>query len=79
MQNRAAICRHITLIAEDYLGPSAPRFIERLSTNHLGKPSKELVRDDIDELIKWAQPAAAMLTDDRDLIREFMRRLTDLS
>jgi hypothetical protein len=79
MQKKVTVCRHVTLIAEDYLGPSAPRFIERLSTNHLGKPSKELTSGDIAELMKWARLAAAMLTDDKDLIKEFMSRLGGIS
>jgi hypothetical protein len=79
MPKQAAFCRHVTLIAEDYLGPSGPRFIERLSNNHLGKPSEQITPKDMDELIKWARLAAAMLTDDAGTITEFMDRLDKLS
>jgi hypothetical protein len=76
---QTVLCQHVTEIAEDYLGPSAPRFIERLSSNHLGKPSSKLSRDDMEEFIKWARLAAAMLTDDSRLVTEFMRRLDELA
>ncbi len=79
MPKQPTICKNVTAIAEDYLGPSAPRFIERLSINHLGKPSEELASGDIDELIKWARLAAAMLTDDSKLVTEFMNRLNKLA
>ena len=79
MPNDTALCQRVVKIAEDYLGPSAPRFIDRLSSNHLGKESTSLAQGDMDELIKWARLAAAMLTDDSRLVTEFMDRLGKLS
>ena len=79
MTEDTALCRRVVKIAEDYLGPSAPRFIDRLSSNHLGKDSTNLAQADMDELIKWARLAAAMLTDDSRLVAEFMDRLGGLA
>jgi hypothetical protein len=71
--------QQIVAIAEDYLGPSGPRFIDRLAENHLGKPTARLTPADVNELVKWARLAAAMLTDDAALVAEFMARLEELS
>lgn len=79
MAKQTMLCQHVVKIAEDYLGPSAPRFIDRLSSSHLGKESSELARTDMEELIKWARLAVAVLTDDAQLVAEFMDRLEDLS
>jgi hypothetical protein len=79
MPQTTTICRQVVKITEDYLGPSAPRFIERLSISHLDKDSSQLNQADIEELTKWARLAAAVLTDDSKLITEFTSRLNDLS
>jgi hypothetical protein len=79
MPQSTVLCQRVVKIAEDYLGPSAPRFIDRLSCNHLGKESSQLAQGDLEELIKWARLAAAMLTDDSKLVTEFIGRLERLS
>ncbi len=66
-------------IAEDYLGPSAPRFMERLARNHLGNSLDQITADDMQQLIQWTRISAAMLTDDADLVAEFVGRLSDLT
>ena len=69
----------VVSIAEDYFGPAAPRFINRLITNHLGKAPAKLTPRDIPDLAIWISLTVAMLTDDEDVIDQFAKRLNQLA
>ncbi len=75
MVEETTLYKTITEIAEDYFGPAAPRFMNRLITNHLGKQPEQLTRRDITALARWAKVTAAMITDDQKSVDEFVRRL----
>lgn len=79
MSRSTLLCQKVIEITEDYLGPSAPRFIDRLASSHLGKDASRLSRNDMEELVRWARLAAAMLTDDTGLVAEYTQRLEALS
>ena len=66
-------------ISEDYLGPAAPRFLSRLTTNHLGKPAAKLSRDDLPTLMIWIRLAATLITDNEALVNQYIQRLEKLS
>lgn len=68
----------VTKIAEDYFGPVAPRFVDRLITNHLHKDPTALRRKDIAQLSNWTKLTVSMMTDDEDIIEEFVSRLQAL-
>ena len=63
---------HITHI---YLGPAADRFIDRQIQNHLHKAPEALVLSDIAVLTDWIRIAVAMLTDDAEIVEEYIMQL----
>ena len=65
----------VTRIAEDYLGPAAPRFINRLITNHLHKEPEDLMKRDIKELTTWTRLAVSMITNEEETVEDFVERL----
>lgn len=69
----------VTKIAEDYFGPVAPRFIARLINNHLGKEPSQLKPKDLPELSTWTKLTVSMITDDEQIVEEFVARLHLLS
>ena len=73
------IYHQVVDITSDYLGPASKRFIDRQIINHLDKSPEELTRKDLTELIKWIQICTALLTEDKDLVEEFSRRLQSLA
>jgi hypothetical protein len=69
----------VTKIAEDYLGPAAPRFINRLITNHLNKAPEDISRQDIKELTAWTRLAVSMITNEEETVEDFVQRLRMLA
>jgi hypothetical protein len=65
-------------ITADYLGPAAPRFIDRQIYNHLKKAPADIEKDDLKELIAWIRAAISILTDDYGLVDEFASRLENI-
>ena len=62
-----------------YLGPAADRFIVRQVRNHLHKEPEELSRDDLKRLIDWIRVAVSFLTDDSELVEEYIAELERLT
>jgi hypothetical protein len=69
----------VTSITEEYLGPAAERFVTRQISFHLGKQPQELSRADLPTLIEWSRVTLGLLTEDRQLVDEYARKLTELS
>lgn len=65
-------------ITEDYLGPPAKRFIERISQFNLHKSLDQLTANDIPRLAEWIKVSLGMLTNDRAVIDECISRLLKL-
>lgn len=59
-----------------YLGPAADRFIARQVQNHLHKPPEELTHADLERLIDWIRLAVSFLTEDSQIIEEYVRQLS---
>ncbi len=78
MTQDALLAVSVVEIAEDYLGPSASRFMERLAQNHLGMHLSRVTSKDMQKLIRWTRVSAAILTDDTELVSEFVDRLSRL-
>lgn len=66
-------------ITYDYLGPAARRFIAREVETHLHKKPENLTDTDIPTLLDWSKLAIALLTDDKDMVDDFSRRLAALT
>lgn len=70
--------KEITKIAEDYFGPAAPRFINRMVASHLEKDPDQLTCKDLPELIDWIKLAASIFTEETAAVNEFTARLHTL-
>ncbi len=69
----------IVAIVEEYLGPAAPRFVDRHIQSHLNKQPKEIVASDIAQLADWIRVSLGLVTKDRAAIDECTRKLTELA
>lgn len=69
----------VVAITEDYLGPAAPRFVTRQISFHLGKTPEELVDSDIPKLAEWTKATLAMLTDDKDIVKDYTGKILELA
>ncbi len=65
-------------IAKDYLGPAAERFINRQIMFHLGKEPELLTKKDIPQLAEWVKVSIAILTDDKNMVDDFNKRILKL-
>jgi hypothetical protein len=74
----AALYDTIVDVVEYYLGPAAPRFVDRQIEFHLHKPPREIVPADLERLSGWIRMSLALLTDDRQTVDECIQRLTQL-
>jgi hypothetical protein len=61
-----------------YLGPAADRFISRQVQNHLHKRPEQLSQSDLERLIDWIQIAVSLLTEDSDIIGDYIAALREL-
>jgi hypothetical protein len=68
----------ITAITEEYLGPAAERFITRQITFHLNKAPHELTLEDIPKLAEWAKITLGMLTEDRQVVDDYGKKMKQL-
>ena len=69
----------VKAITEEYLGPAAERFVSRQISFHLGKIPEELTSNDLPKFIEWTTLTFNMLTDDRQLVDEYVRRISELA
>lgn len=65
----------VTLV---YLGPAAERFVSRQVQNHLHKDPAELSERDLVGLIDWIRVAVSLLTEDSEIVEEYVEELTKL-
>jgi hypothetical protein len=73
LYNRVVRVTHV------YLGPAADRFIDRQIQNHLHKSPEELSVSDLGMLIDWIRVAVSFLTEDSEIIEEYVDQLTKLT
>lgn len=69
----------VVSITEEYLGPTAQRFIARQVTYHFQKSPHELAPEDLPRLVEWMRVTLALLTDNRKVINECANRLLELA
>ena len=69
---------NIVHVVEHYLGPAAPRFVDRHIQSHLQKPPQDVTAADMPHLTEWMRLSFALLTDDRSIIEECTQRLNKL-
>jgi hypothetical protein len=78
MGSRATLYQRVVQVTTEYLGPAAPRFIDRQIQNHLQKKPNELTVQDLPVLIDWSKVALALLTDDHQVVLNYVEDLNSL-
>lgn len=71
--------RRVVFITHAYLGPAADRFIDRQVRNHLHKEPEEITEKDLLRLTDWIRLAVSLLTDDSQVIDEYIGKLEQLA
>lgn len=74
-----SLYQQVVQITHVYLGPAAERFIARQIEYHFHKSPEELSRQDLVELIDWIRVVVSLLTDNNDLIEEYIAELQKLT
>jgi hypothetical protein len=69
----------VVQITSVYLGPAADRFIARQVESHLHKLPEKLSKTDLLALIAWIRLAMSILTDDTDIVDEYVQQLQELA
>lgn len=69
----------VVRVTHIYLGPAADRFIDRQVQNHLHKEPSKLSADDLSQLIDWIRVAVSLLTDDKEIVEEYIQQLHRLT
>lgn len=69
----------VVRVTHVYLGPAADRFIARQVQNHLHKSPEELVQADLAGLIDWIRLVVALITEDSEIIEEYVAELKKLA
>ncbi|HSX45767.1 MAG TPA: hypothetical protein VLG27_02050 [Candidatus Saccharimonadia bacterium] len=62
-----------------YLGPAADRFINRQIQNHLHKEPTQLTSSDLLQLVDWIQVTVSLLTDDSEVVEEYITQVRNLT
>lgn len=65
-------------ITQNYLGPAADRFVSRQIRNHLSKDPEQLAKVDLVALIDWIRVAMGYITEDDELVCEYVKSLKEL-
>ena len=69
---------NIVKVLTMYLGPAAPRFVDRQIESHLHISPEKITPADLPQLAEWIRISMALLTDDANTIDECSRRLAQL-
>jgi hypothetical protein len=78
-RHSASLHKQLVDITHVYLGPAAERFINRQIENHLRKSPEQLTPDDLLSLIDWIRIGVSLLTEDSELIEEYIGELQRLA
>jgi Arc/MetJ-type ribon-helix-helix transcriptional regulator len=77
--NTPSLYERVVRITHIYLGPAADRFIDRQVEHHLHKSPMKLSDADLTQLIDWIRVAVSLLTDDEDIVEEYVQQLQRLT
>lgn len=69
----------VVRVTHVYLGPAADRFIARQVQNHLHKQPEDLSEQDLSKLIDWIRVTVSLLTEDSEIIEEYIQQLINLT
>jgi hypothetical protein len=74
-----SLYKEVVSIIQEYLGPAAERFVDRIIDFHLHKKPQDLKPSDIPKLSEWVKVSLGLLTEEHELVDECQRRLLLLS
>ncbi len=74
-----SVYMQVVKITNVYLGPAADRFISRQVENHLQKQPQNLSSTDLLRLIDWLRLSISMLTEDKEIVEEYVKELYKLA
>jgi hypothetical protein len=69
----------VVRITHIYLGPAADRFIDRQIQNHIHKDPSKITEADLIVLVDWIKVAVSLLTDDSEIVEEYIEQLKKLA
>lgn len=69
----------VVRVTHVYLGPAADRFIARQVQNHLHKQPEDLTEKDLGKLVDWIRVTVSLLTEDSEVIEEYINQLINLT
>ena len=75
MTDSSSVYQRVVRITHIYLGPAADRFIDRQVQSHLHKEPEKLSAADLALLTDWIRVAVSLLTDDEEIIEEYINQL----
>ncbi|HEX4774215.1 MAG TPA: hypothetical protein VH234_01740 [Candidatus Saccharimonadales bacterium] len=78
-KRNSSVYDEVVRVTHVYLGPAADRFIARQVENHLHKSPSQLSKSDLLALIDWIRVVVALITEDPDIIEEYIGELTKLT
>lgn len=79
MATSTILYEKVVRVTHVYLGPAADRFIVRQVESHLNKPASEMTQKDLLQLIVWIKVAVSLLTDDSEIVEEYIAQLYKLA
>ncbi len=79
MNPKTTLYDRIVSTTHVYLGPAADRFIDRQIQNHLHKEPEKITASDLTQLIDWIRIAVSLLTDDTEIVEEYISQLEELA
>jgi dolichyl-phosphate-mannose--protein O-mannosyl transferase len=79
VEKKQNIHSNLVEITSHYLGPAAERFIDRQIQNHLNKQPENITKKDVSLLVDWIRSSVSMLTDNEDLVEEYIEQLQKLA
>ncbi|HVC36307.1 MAG TPA: hypothetical protein VNE40_02575 [Candidatus Dormibacteraeota bacterium] len=74
-----ALYAQVVQVTRVYFGPTAERFITRQIQNHLHKLPQNLSSPDLKKLIDWIHIAVSLLTENTEIVDEYMLQLERLT
>lgn len=74
-----SVYNKVIRVTHVYLGPAADRFIARQVQNHLHKQPEQLTEKDLSKLIDWIRVAVSLITEDSEIIEEYIEQLVQIS
>lgn len=78
-QSQKNTYKRVVRITHAYLGPAADRFIDRQVRNHLHKEPEDITSKDLARLTDWIRLAVSLLTDDSEVVDEYIGQLEQLT